>query len=354
MKASALVRMGLVAALLAWSGLLLAQGQNGVADDTGTSTPKHHAPRRKPPKKKPRARKKPTVDAGAPDVAQPAIDASKVEEDDEEEDEDAGVTEAAAPVHAASAADARADADDDDDDEDEDEGDDDESDTAYELGIEMATESRLVWRGLPESRGAVLQSSGWAGLYGLSLEGWASYLLNNEGPFGATSVAGADLTASYAFSVGDLRLRPSLVLLYFPEGLSSSTTAEASLGISYPLGDFRIVSGTNIDIALQPGAYFGTLGLTWGRAKPPWTVKGIADFGWATGKYNYEYLGKNVAAFDVVHAGASVRYDLGAAFYFELHVDMSALVAPTLSGSLQEPTIIVGGAGFGVDWSTPR
>src|SRR5262249_50248587 len=150
----------------------------------------------------------------------------------------------------------------------------------------LATESRVVWRGLPESRGAVLQSSAWAGIYGLSLEGWASYLLNTEGPFDPMSVVGADLTASYAFSIGDFRLRPGLTLLYFPEGLASSTTAEASLGASYALGDFHVVSGTNFDVLLQPGAYFGTLGLTWGHASAPWTVKALADVGWATGKYN--------------------------------------------------------------------
>jgi hypothetical protein len=142
-------------------------------------------------------------------------------------------------------------------------------------------------------------------------------------------------------------------MLYFPEGLSS-TTAEASLGASYRLGDFHVVSGTNVDVSVEPGAYFGTLGLTWGRAKPPWTVKVLADVGWATGKYNYEYLGRNVAAIDVVHAGASARYDLDSVFYLELHIDGSRLVAPTLVGSVWEPTLIVGGAAFGVDWSVDR
>jgi hypothetical protein len=233
------------------------------------------------------------------------------------------------------------------------EGDDDE-DTAYELGAELATESRLVWRGLPESRGAVFQSSAWVGIYGLEIEGWASYLVNAEGPFDPMSVVGADTTASYTFSIGELRLRPGITLLYFPEGLSASSTAEASLGASYRLGDFHVVSGTNIDVSIEPGAYFGTLGLSWGRSKPPWTVKALADVGWANQKYNHEYLGRTIDALDVVHAGVSARHDLGSVLYVELHLDASRLVAPALSGSVQEPTLIVGGAAIGLDWSVPR
>jgi hypothetical protein len=383
-----LLQLGLAASLLAWSGLLLAEGPGGVADDTGTSTPRHHAPRRKMRKKKsPKQTKRAQPDAGIPAVAPPTADVSATtspdagpdaaspsragtprsavaDEDEDEDDDERGVStdaDSGTPRRVRrrghdAGVDAGADAgpDQEQDEDDEDDRKDDEDDTAYELGVELAGESRLVWRGLAESRGAVLQSSGWAGFYGISLEGWGSYLLNAEGPFNPMAVVGGDLTASYAFSLGNLRFRPGLSLLYFPEGLSSSTTAEASLGVSYRFGDFRVVSGTNVDVSIEPGAYFGTLGLTWGRAKPPWTVKGLADVGWATGQYNHEYLGRDVAALDVVHAGVSARYDLGSVAYVELHVDVSGLVAPTLTGSVEEPVLLVGGAAVGLDWSVGR
>jgi hypothetical protein len=288
-------------------------------------------------------------------VRPPPRQSGAAEDDDEEEDEDepaaASDSDSGAPRRARKdGGDAGPDAGADDQGDDED----DDDDTAYELGAELAAESKLVWRGLAESRGAVLQSSGWAGIYGFSVEGWASYLLNAEGPFDPMTVVGADVTASYVLTLGHLRLGPGITLLYFPEGLSSSTTAEASFGASYALGEFRVVSGTNIDVRLEPGAYFGTLGLSWGRARPPWLVKGVVDVGWATGKYNYEYLGKDVAALDVVHAGVSARYDLGSVVYVDLHVDVSTLVAPTLSGSVHEPLLIVGGAAVGLDWSVER
>ena len=282
------------------------------------------------------------------------------EDDDEKEDERGASTstDSGTPRHTRrqnrdSGADTGGDAGPDDEDEGDDETDD-EEDTAYELGVEAAAESRLVWRGLAESRGAVLQSSGWAGVYGLNVEGWASYVLNSEGSFGPMSVVGGDLTGSYTLSLGNLRFRPAISVLYFPEGLSSSSTAEASLGVSYRLGDFRIVSGTNVDVGIEPGAYFGTLGLTWGRARPPWTVKALAEVGWATAEYNHEYFGKDLAAVDVVHGGVSTRYDVGSVLYLELHVDVSGLVAPTLAGSVQEPVLLVGGAAVGLDWSVGR
>ena len=168
------------------------------------------------------------------------------------------------------------------------------------------------------------------------------------------TVVGADGTASYTFAIGGLRFAPAITLLYFPEGLSSSATAEASLGASYRLGDFRIVSGTNIDVWIEPGAYYGTLGLAWERARSPWTVKALADIGWASGYYNYEYLGRNVAAVNVIHSGVSARYDLGSVLYVELHVDASGLVAPTLIGSVEEPILVVGGVAVGLDWSVSR
>lgn len=375
---SRLLRLGLAASLLAWSGLLLAEGPGQLADDVGVSTPRRHPPRRKAPKKKGRAKQpkggQPDAEAAGSGTAftdagadaggvgsamtrAPARPSRAAGDEEEDDDEDEDPRSAAAEGDAGSPrrlrkerADAGGDAGADDEDEDEDE----DEETAYELGAELAAESRLVWRGLAESRGAVLQSSGWAGIYGFSVEGWASYILNSEGSFDPMTVVGADVTASYVLSLGPLRLGPGITLLYFPEGLSSSTTAEASFGASYRLGEFRLVSGTNIDLKLQPGAYFGTLGISWGRARPPWSVKGLFDVGWATAKYNYEYLGKDVTALDVVHAGVSARYDLGSVFYVDLHVDVSTLVAPTLSGGVHEPLLIVGGAAAGIDWSLPR
>jgi hypothetical protein len=362
-----LVRVGLVTALVASSGLVLAE----AADDMGA--PGRHAPRRKAPKKKAPAKPKRAraagttgwpypVDASASTPAAAAPEASAADDEDEDEDEeDAASTDAGAPAprrprkrrgDGGAAAGASTTSEDDEDDDEDDDAD--EDDNAYELGAELAAESRLVWRGLPESRGAVLQSSAWAGLYGLRIEGWASYLLNAEGPFDAMSVVGADLTGSYELAIGDLRIRPGATLLYFPEGLSSSATTEASLGASYRLGEFRIVSGTNVDVRIAPGAYFGTLGMSWGRARSPWTVKALADVGWASAKYNNEYLARNVAAIDVVHAGLATRYDIGDVVYLELHVDMSGLVAPTLSGSVREPILIVGGAAIGLDWSVAK
>jgi hypothetical protein len=373
---SRLLRLGLATSLFAWSGILLAEGPGQLADDVGVSTPRHHPPRRKTPKKKGRT-KQPKggqpdaeaagspvassdggADAGVPATARvPARPSRATGDEDEEDDEDEDPRPAGTEGDAGSPrrprkerADAGGDAGTDDEDEEENEDD----ETAYELGVELAAESRLVWRGLAESRGAVLQSSGWAGIYGFSVEGWASYILNSEGSFDPMTVVGADVTASYVLSLGPLRLGPGVTLLYFPEGLSSSTTAEASFGASYRLGEFRLVSGTNIDLKLEPGAYFGTFGVSWGRARPPWSVKGIFDVGWATAKYNYEYLGKDVTALDVVHAGVSARYDLGSVFYVDLHVDVSTLVAPTLSGGVHEPLLIVGGAAAGIDWSLPR
>ena len=388
MKSFRPAHFGLLASLLAWSGVLLAQGPSRIADDMGESTPRRHAPRRKVvKKKKPKGKAKP-ADAGAAAVAPRPADALAVgapdagtdaapppavasrpadddEEDDDDEEEDTHPASATADGGASprpprkrtldGGSDAGGDADADDEDEDDDESTDEDEDTAYELGVEVATESRLVWRGLPESRGAVLQSSGWAGAYGFSVEGWASYLLNSEGTFDPMTVVGADLAAGYAFTIGDFRFKPEVTLLYFPEGLSSSTTAEASLGASYRLGGgFHVVSGANIDVSIEPGAYFGTFGLAWGRAKPPWTVKALADVGWASDKYNHEYLAKSVTAIDVVHAGVSARYDVGSVLYLELHVDLSRLVAPAISGSVQEPTLFVGGAAVGLDWSVAR
>ena len=77
------------------------------------------------------------------------------------------------------------------------------------------------------------------------------------------------------------------------------------------------------------------------------------DVGWATAQYNREYLARDVAAFDVAHAGASVRYDVGSIVYVELHGDASRLLAPSVS-TIFEPPLVVGGAAVGLDWSIER
>ncbi|WP_394821649.1 hypothetical protein [Pendulispora albinea] len=224
------------------------------------------------------------------------------------------------------------------------------------FGAELGLDSRLVWRGLSETRGAVVRPEANVGFYGVTLSAWGGFLLNTEGEHHALHMAAGDVAVDYPVHLTkQLRFEPAVTLLYSPERFDSGMTAEIAIDLSYRLGDFRLVNGNGIDIKDRPGAYFGTLGAAFAHdTGKRWTVDAFANVGVANATFNDEYIRRNVTAIDVAQAGVSARYHISSLFYFDLHAQISTLVAPSLRENVREPTLLIGGAAFGLDYTAGR
>ncbi len=220
----------------------------------------------------------------------------------------------------------------------------------YNVGAQTEINSRLVWRGLAESRGAVMQPEAWAGLYGLTFSAWSSFILSYEAPRDRFSLSAADLALGYVYTLDRVRVEPTIAYFYWSPDLAPQSTAEVGLEISYKLGDFRLVSGNNVDVKRRPGAYYGTVGAKYARTSRQWTVKAFMDLGWATAAFNDEYLARDMTTVNLIEAGASARYDVTDVLYFALHTELTSLASLTLQRSVQEPTLVVGGMAFGAEY----
>lgn len=219
------------------------------------------------------------------------------------------------------------------------------------VGAEVDLNSRFLWRGLAESRGAVLQPSAWAGLYGFTATVWSSVMLVYEPPHSRFSLSAVEPSLEYTGILWDrLKVEPQVSYYYWSSDEAPRSTVEAALKLSYRLGAFSVVSGNNFDLKTSPGAYWGVVGGEYERRFRHLTFSTSLDVAWATSDYNKSYLAMNVAAVDLVEAAVSLRYDLSDTLYLSLHSEASTLVALSLQRSVQEPTLVNGGVSFGVDY----
>ena len=310
----------------------------------------------RPPAKKgapppPRASAKAATSAKAstskPDVARPppsaSASAAATPDDDESDDEESpaaaasGSAAASGATATAAAASARRHRDD------ETEGND-----SGELagGVDLDLNARYVWRGLALSRGSVLQPSAWVSRYGLTLLGWGNVNINPD-PGGRFSSFLPIL--QYEFQLGLLRLEPQLIGYYFPRATGEST-AEAGLGLSYPVGAIRLIHASYVDVYRHSSSYFGSFGVEHSRAlSRSLHVRVFTDLGVGTAGFNRAYLGVSTGALNVLEGGVALRYALSDWLDLSLHTELSGLLAPSLrdaasaAGGDGNATIVNGG-----------
>jgi hypothetical protein len=175
-------------------------------------------------------------------------------------------------------------------------------------------------------------------------------MLVYEPPHGRFSLSSADASLEYALSLDRLKIEPAVSYFYWSSDEAPRSTVEASLKVSYKLGEFRAVSGNYVDVKTSPGAYFGTLGGEYERLFRRWGINASLNVGWATADYNKAYLARDIVAVDVVEGGLSVRYSITSILYFTIHAEASTLVALTIQRSVQEPTLVNGGTNLGIDY----
>lgn len=225
--------------------------------------------------------------------------------------------------------------------------------SSLEAGVETDARSRYVFRGLVYSEGPVTQSMAWLSVDGLYLYAWSNVALPVAA--GARRLDEVDLGASYAFERGDLTVEPALDLyLYRPpeptsEDVADPHTAEVSVKVSYAIGGATLFTRHVVDAGSYRGAYFGELGSTYERAISPRTDIGVSvQLGWASARFNREYLGVVRPGLGLVEAGVSLTRKLGRHFYVKPHLEVTTVPDGGLRAHIANPTVRRAGLAFGI------
>ena len=219
----------------------------------------------------------------------------------------------------------------------------------FTYGAETDFKSGYVWRGLLLDDGPVVQPSAWISAFGFTLTGWSNVAMASTSEGAGPNSGGLILT--YERDWEKLRIEAGFDAYMGRQSsdIESRNTMEGLLGLSYPVGPFRIFTTHAFDVLAYRGSYFGEAGLEYERK-----VTKSAEFtisvrsGWASSKFNDVYLGVDKPAFNFVGAEGSLTCYLGRRMYIRPHIEFSSITDRRLRGQLAPANIVTFGLAFGL------
>jgi len=138
------------------------------------------------------------------------------------------------------------------------------------VGFTSSLNSQYVSKELPDSRGPVWQPSATVELYGLGLNVWSNFVLNDEANQGEFNEV--DITAYYTAHLGKLTVHPYFTLMLFPNGDPASLdytpapVVEGDLYVQYNLGDFDLFGRMRARIKQVAGEIYANVGVGYNHA----------------------------------------------------------------------------------------
>ena len=217
-------------------------------------------------------------------------------------------------------------------------------------GVENDFSSGHVWRGLVVSDQPVVQPDAWISVSGFTFEVWGNLTLSNTSE--GTRPRVTELTLTYERDWKKLTIEPALETSFYrdPLAVEASTSTEASLKLSYPVGPVRVFTMHSFDV-LAKGAYFGETGIACERQiSKRASFEAALHAGWASSKFNDAYVGVSKPAFNFIGVEGSFHYYVRPHLYFEPHFGFSTITDGRLRGALLKPTFFTFGLATGVNF----
>jgi hypothetical protein len=213
---------------------------------------------------------------------------------------------------------------------------------AASYGSAVDFNSRYIWRGIPLSKGGVLQPSAWTSAKGFTFQAWSNWVLareQNQHRFDEV-----DFTGSYKKTWKTLDIEPSLVSYLFPNQDDEPDTAETALKLTYPVGPIALFTNQHVDIAAHLRAYFGEAGFDWKHEfSSRFSIDLPFSLGWASARFNEANLNVSKTALNVASGTLALQWSLTPRLTFSPHVDFSVLLDRDLRGANVEATFVTGG-----------
>lgn len=216
------------------------------------------------------------------------------------------------------------------------------------LNLEADGNTRYLWRAIPQSQGPVIQPSATLGYNDFSVSAWGNVPLTDSGA--KDKLDELDLGLGWSGKLFFLHFDPGISYFLYPTQ-KYPNTGEADLKVSLDLGPVTPYTFHGLDFMDNPGAYYGTLGLTYTR---PFLVlfSTSADLSVAWADAAFDSVNLNVAknALNSATLGLSLEFDPVKLLYLRLHGQVNELIDPALRAEPgNEPTTWSVGLAVGVN-----
>lgn len=206
--------------------------------------------------------------------------------------------------------------------------------------------SRYVSRQYPNSLGPVWQPAGTIELYGLGLNVWANFVLNNEPNQGEFNEV--DLTLYYNLKIGDFTIHPYVSGFLYPNGdpasldYSDEPDMEVSIALKYDFGLVNVFALSRNNVIGSPGSLYGHIGVGYdqpfrsGIALQTSFLLSIANDKFLSGKMGTP-VGSNI---DTVAFKLGAKWKPWRSLAFNPHVNLAVHVMPEVRRAIrQNPNI---------------
>ncbi|HPQ81864.1 MAG TPA: hypothetical protein PLZ86_09120, partial [bacterium] len=196
----------------------------------------------------------------------------------------------------------------------------------------------------PDSRGPVWQPSATAELYGLGLNVWSNFVINDEA--NQWQFNEVDFTTYYTAHVGNLTIHPYFTFMVFPNGDANSLdytpapVIEGNLYVHYNLGDFDLFGRMRARIKQVAGQVYANVGVGYNHAfRSGMTLLASALLNMGNGSYLSSHYGPTDTNID------ALAFMLGASWSacgvtFKPAVNVAVHVVPEIRRKIrQDPNL---------------
>lgn len=224
------------------------------------------------------------------------------------------------------------------------------TESSITIGAEADFNSRYVWRGIPLSKGAVMQPSVWISASDFTLTLWNNFVLDHETNHGQTNEF--DFILAYCKEWDNISIEPSINYYWYLNQEEAPSTGELAVKLAYSINsNIELFTNQYIDVKEYPGAYFGDIGVGYTRdLNSVLTFEGSIGFGWGSSKFNKTYLAVAKNALNVAQGEISLTYHQKNCFYLRPHVAVSTILDNELQQQLDDSTLLYGGIALGKEF----
>jgi hypothetical protein len=213
------------------------------------------------------------------------------------------------------------------------------------LYSESELNSKYIFRGIVLEDNYVYQPALYAGYDGLGKAGsisagvWLNFsmpkkqtLLNEESgeyeiqrePFRYNET---DLYLMHEVKVKKLSVKNTFALYLFTSQTGYPNTTEYILNLSYPAGQFSLLSEFSCDISAYPGAYVFTHGIGWERdLTKELCFSSVVNLVWGGAKYNSVNAGQEKTLLNSAGTDVSVTYTHEGGFYAKMRYQYNRML----------------------------